>query len=221
MVITTKGERMKILNNPLFQGVSDVEWKNMEESSCLRHADYKKNEWICRMGDVVHEIGIVTEGSVHIETVDLWGNKSILSEAHAGQVFAETYAFCAEPMMVEVSAAEDTRVMWLDVNELQQENGRSWQEKIMRNMLQISLRKNLTLSQRIFCTTPKTIRERVLTYLSSQAVRQDSELIVIPFNRQQMADYLNLDRSALSKELGKMKQEGILDFHKNVFRLLV
>ena len=87
-------------------------------------------------------------------------------------------------------------------------------------MLSISIHKNLTLSNRIFCTSPKTIRERLLTYLSSQAERSGSSTFQIPFNRQQMADYLNLDRSALSKELGKMRDEGFLTFHKNQFTLL-
>ena len=202
---------MNDIANPLFRGVSDAEWKEMEEMNCLWETEYRKNERICQMGNAIHELGVVTKGRVHIETVDPWGNKSILSEVGEGEVFAETYAFCEEPMMVEVSAAEDTNVLWLDVR---------WQEKIQKNMLQISLRKNLILSQRIFCTTPKTIRERVLTYLTAQSLKADGEIFEIPFNRQQMAEYLNLDRSALSKELGKMKQEGILDFHKNMFRIL-
>lgn len=88
-------------------------------------------------------------------------------------------------------------------------------------MLSISVKKNLTLSRRIFCTSPKTIRERLLTYLSSQAGRSGSSTFHIPFNRQQMADYLNVDRSALSKELGKMRDEGLLTFHKNRFTLLL
>ena len=87
-------------------------------------------------------------------------------------------------------------------------------------MLSIWIRKNLTLSHRIFCTSPKTIRERLLTYLSSQAGKTGSSSFQIPFNRQQMADYLNLDRSALSKELGKMRDEGLITFHKNQFTLL-
>ena len=208
---------MNDIANPLFQGVSDAEWKEMEEMNCLWETEYRKNERICQMGNVIHELGVVTKGRVHIET---WGNKSILSEVGEGEVFAETYAFCEEPMMVEVSAAEDTNVLWLDVRWILTNTGSGWQEKIQKNMLQISLRKNLILSQRIFCTTPKTIRERVLTYLTAQSLKADGEIFEIPFNRQQMAEYLNLDRSALSKELGKMKQEGILDFHKNMFRIL-
>ena len=89
----------------------------------------------------------------------------------------------------------------------------------MQNLLRISVQKNLILSNRIFCTTPKTIRERLLIYLTGQAVRTGSTAFEIPFDRQGMADYLNLDRSALSKELGKMRKEGILDFHKNKFTL--
>ena len=211
---------MNYIANPLFRGVSDAEWKEMEDMNCLRETMYQKNERICQMGNVIHEMGIVTKGCVHIETIDLWGNKSILGEVGEDEVFAETYAFCEEPMMVEVSAADDTNVLWMDVRWILADAGNGWQEKIRKNMLQISLRKNLRLSQRIFCTTPKTIRERVLTYLTAQAVRQEEEIFEIPFNRQQMAEYLNLDRSALSKELGKMKQEGILDFYKNMFRIL-
>ena len=202
---------MNDIANPLFRGVSDAEWKEMEEMNCLWETEYRKNERICQMGNVIHELGVVTKGRVHIETVDLWGNKSILSEVGEGEVFAETYAFCEEPMMVEVSAAEDTNVLWLDVRWILTNTGSGWQEKIQ---------KNLILSQRIFCTTPKTIRERVLTYLTAQSLKADGEIFEISFNRQQMAEYLNLDRSALSKELGKMKQEGILDFHKNMFRIL-
>ncbi|MFR9144197.1 MAG: Crp/Fnr family transcriptional regulator, partial [Lentihominibacter sp.] len=89
----------------------------------------------------------------------------------------------------------------------------------LHNMLLMSTNKNLGLSNRIFCTSSKNIRSRVMTYLSSEAVKSGSMDIVIPFNRQQMADYLNLERSALSKELGKMRDEGILEFRKNRFRL--
>ena len=96
---------MNDIANPLFRGVSDAEWKEMEEMNCLWETEYRKNERICQMGNVIHELGVVTKGRVHIETVDPWGNKSILSEVGEGEVFAETYAFCEEPMMVEVSAA--------------------------------------------------------------------------------------------------------------------
>ena len=96
---------------------------------------------------------------------------------------------------------------------------RSWQKKLLKNILHVSMQNNLSLSSRIFCTAPKTIRGRLLTYLSAQSMKAGSSTFDIPFNRQQLADYLNLDRSALSKELGKMRDEGLLEFYKNTFKL--
>lgn len=210
---------MNCIKNPVLKGISEEEWKQMQEEGCLREACFKKNEVIFRMGEMIHEIGMIISGGAHIQTADPLGNLSILSDVEEGEVFGESYAFCREPLMVEVVAAKDTHLLFLDVDLLQLGKG-SWKKKIKENMLQISLRKNFLLSQRIFCTTPKTVRQRVLTFLTAQSVKQKGKNIEIPFNRQQMADYLNLDRSALSKELGKMQKEGILDFHKNVFRLL-
>ncbi len=210
---------MDYIKNPVLKGISEEDWKQMQEAGCLREACFKKNEVIFRMGEMIHEIGMIISGGAHIQTADPLGNLSILSDVEEGEVFGESYAFCREPLMVEVVAAKDTHLLFLDVDLLQLGN-ESWKKKIKENMLQISLRKNLLLSQRIFCTSPKTVRERVLTFLTAQSVRQKGNNIEIPFNRQQMADYLNVDRSALSKELGKMKRDGILDFHKNVFRLL-
>ena len=123
--------------------------------------------------------------------------------------------------MVDVVCAQGAEVLLLDITALlRAENRReAWHSKLSHNLLMGSLQKNLALSNRIFCTTPKTVRGRVLCYLSYQAVRAGSTAFTIPFNRQQMADYLNLDRSALSKELGNMQREGLLTFHKNHFVL--
>ena len=133
----------------------------------------------------------------------------------------QTYVFCHEPMMVDAVAAEDCAVLFLDFNILMEESmvNRSWQKKLLKNILHVSMQKNLSLSSRIFCTAPKTIRGRLLTYLSAQSMKAGSSTFDIPFNRQQLADYLNLDRSALSKELGKMRDEGLLEFYKNTFKL--
>lgn len=160
-------------------------------------------------------------GSVNVESNDLWGNKSILSHVEAGQAFAETYALCGEPLMVDVAAAEPCEILWLDlVPMMQQQNtAASWYPKFLHNLLLLSMQKNLALSQRIRCTTPKSARGRLLTYLSAQAVRAGSTHFSIPFDRQQLADYLNLDRSALSKELGKMRDDGLIRCRKNKFEL--
>ena len=162
------------------------------------------------------------KGRVNIENIDIWGNKSILSCVSEGEIFAETYAICGEPMMVDAVAAEKSEIQFLNLKALidEKNSDKGWYVKLISNMLKISVRKNLALSGRIFCTSSKTIRGRLLTYLSNISVKSGSKTFQIPFDRQQLADYLNLDRSALSKELGKMRDEGLIEFHKNVFKLI-
>ena len=192
----------EVFSLPLFHGISETGRTALVSSGWLRTCSFEKNQTIYHMGDRVSELGIVLSGSVFVENTDLWGNRSILSKITPGQVFAETYAFCREPMMVNVTAAEASTVLFFN----------------LRNLDQTADGDDAWLS-RIFCTTPKTIRERVLVYLAAQSAKTGADTFTIPFDRQGLADYLNLDRSALSKELGKMQKEGILEFHKNKFTL--
>ena len=212
---------MKTEKTPLFRGIGDTALAEMFACSGARHKTYHKGDTLLRAGCVTREVGIVEAGSVNIENIDLWGSRSILSHVPAGQVFAETYAFCGEPMMVDVVAAEETEVLFLNMDVLihTPRPDSDWQSVLIQNLLNISLRKNLALSERIFCTAPKTVRGRLLLYLSNQAAKAGSKHFRIPFDRQGLADYLNLDRSALSKELGKMRDEGILETTKNEFTL--
>ncbi|WP_287973486.1 Crp/Fnr family transcriptional regulator [Blautia sp.] len=212
---------MNLFQIPLFYGLKEGDFQQLKELGCIHQQFFTKNTTIFHMGDIISQLGIVLSGSVRVENTDLWGKRSILSHISCGQVFAETYALCQEPMMVSAVASEDSEILFLDLKRLQEFSPpfAPFSSVLLQNLLQISMQKNLILSNRIFCTTPKTIRERLLIYLTAQAMRANSTVFEIPFDRQQMADYLNLDRSALSKELGKMKKEGILEFHKNQFIL--
>ena len=209
---------MKNIASPLFAGLTDADWDALAQSGQLRTKTFSRHEIIFHAGSRIHEVGVVLRGSVHIENLDLWGTKTILSSIPAGQVFAETYAFCGDAMLVDAVAAEDCEVLF--VNAAAFSGGSSaGQDKLLHNLLAVSMRKNLSLSQRIFCTTPKTVRGRLLTYFSAQTAACGRLEFDIPFNRQQLADYLNLDRSALSKELCRMRDEGLLQFEKNHFIL--
>ena len=208
---------MESIPSPLFRGLSPAALDAMQAAGYLRRKTFARREIIFHAGSRVHEIGVVLQGTVHIENLDLWGSKSLLSSISAGQVFAETYAFCGDALMVDAVAAEDCTVLFVHTAALQAAG--PWQPVLLQNLLTVSMHKNLSLSQRIFCTTPKTIRGRLLTYFSAQSARSGSRSFTIPLNRQQLADYLNLDRSALSKELGKMRDEGLLTFEKNHFTL--
>lgn len=192
--------------------------------NCLRavRRQYEKGAVLCSAGERTASIGLVLSGSVHIESDDVWGSKSILSSVGPGQVFAETYACLPdEPLMVSVTAAEDTAVLFLHAPHMLAPCTQTCicHAQLIRNLLFVSARKNLELSRRAFHTAPKTIRGRLLSYLSMQAIRTGSDSFSIPFDRQQLADYLGVDRSALSAELGRMRREGLLDFRKNWFHL--
>lgn len=213
--------KMNILHSPLMRNIGEEEFENMRKVHGTRECRYEKSAIIFHAGDRIHEIGIVMDGSVNIENLDLWGNKSILNNVPAGGTFAETYALCREPMMVDVVAAEESSILFFHVSSLvdSKNEGYSWYAKLLVNLLEISMRKNLALSERIFCTAPKTIRGRLLIFLSIQSKKAGSSTFQIPFSRQQLAEYLNLDRSALSKELGKMRNDGLIDFYKNTFKI--
>ena len=211
---------MKLVPSPLFLGLSPADLDALAAAGLLRQKTFAKHTVIFRVGSRVQEIGVVVQGTVHIENLDLWGTKSILSSISAGQAFAETYAFCGDALMVDAVAAEDCTVLLLSTRVLSDARvSPAVRDTLLHNLLAVSMRKSLSLSQRIFCTTPKTVRGRLLTYFSAQAAKAGGLEFDVPFNRQQMADYLNLDRSALSKELCKMRDEGLLEFEKNHFRL--
>ena len=164
---------MKTQKTPLFQGIGETALAEMFTCGGARCKTYAKGEVLLRAGCITREVGIVQAGGVNIENIDLWGNRSILSYVPAGQVFAETYAFCGEPMMVDVVAAEETEVLFLNMDVLihTPHPDSEWQPVLVQNLLNISLHKNLALSERIFCTSPKTVRGRLLLYLSNQAAK--------------------------------------------------
>ncbi|MBQ1834110.1 MAG: Crp/Fnr family transcriptional regulator [Oscillospiraceae bacterium] len=201
----------------LFQGLEPAEWEQALSALDVTERAYEENEMIFAAGDCTERMGLVLSGSVTIESGDIWGNRTVLSHIGAGQFFAETYALLGESMLVDVRANEGCRIAFLRLAALQ--SPERWAAKLTRNLLSISARKNLTLSLRSFHTAPKTVRERVTAYLATAALRTGENEFDIPFDRQQMADYLNLDRTALSKELGRMRRDGIIDFRKNHFVL--
>ena len=206
----------------LFRGISSEEIGSM--LGCLGAVTkrFPKGDVIYRAGDAVSAVGLVLSGSVSIENDDVWGNKSILDRAGPGQVFGETYACVpGEPLMVSVVAAEEAEILFLDVSRILHvcSIACEFHSKLIRNLLAISAQKNLNLSRRIFHTSSKSIRGRLMSYLSFQAARQGSREFTIPFNRQQLADYLSVDRSAMSNELSKMQREGLLRVERSHFIL--
>ena len=206
----------------LFKGLNEKDVSAALDFLQAEEKPYRKGTAILHAGTLTERMGLVLEGSVTIENNDMWGNRTILSHVGKGQFFAETYAFLpGEPMLVDVTANENCRILFLRTGNLHRSlpSVGSWIMPFISNLLSISAHKNLALSERSFHTAPKTIRGRVMSYLNTVSLQKSGRKFDIPFDRQQMADYLNLERSALSKELGKMQRDGMITVRKNHFIL--
>jgi len=204
----------------LFRGITENEIKTMLQCLGAYTKTYEKNETIYHTGDTVDYLGVVLSGSVNIENYDVWGNRSIVSHAGVGQLFAEIYAFIpGEQLMTDVSTNEKTEVLFLYTSRLVATCSKacSYHTKLIKNLMQIMAQKNLTLLRRTLHTSPKSIRGRLMSYFSECVKQKGNYSFTIPFNRQQLADYLSVDRSAMSNELSKMQREGILIYKKNTF----
>ena len=213
----------EVKNSRLFKDMSDEEITEALKALKARETEYDKEEMILRAGETTDRLGLVLEGSVTVESNDMWGNRTILSHVGPGGFFAETYALLEnEPLLVDAVANEDCRILFLKVGSLRELRGdaSSWRIKLISNLLGISAQKNLHLSGRSFHTSPKTIRGRVMAYLNSVSLKKGSAEFDIPFDRQQLADYLNVERTALSKELGRMQQDGVIRVKKNHFEIV-
>lgn len=201
---------------------SEIPMPDLERFIIRSHAvikNYEKGGMVFRHGDAINKIGIVLSGCLVIESGDFFGNKTILNRIPSGEIFGEAYAICGEPLMINVSAMEKSAVMFLPVKHIfSGKENNEIRSEIIRKLIIMSSRKNLELSKRILHTSPKTIRGKLVSYLSEQAKLYGLSFS-IPFNRQELADYLNADRSAMCAELSKMEKEGLITYRKNEFTI--
>lgn len=206
----------------LFQGMTAKELSSCLDSLDAREKKYRKDDVILHAGDKTNNIGMVLSGSVTIESNDVWGNCTVLSHVGQNQYFAETYALLGEVLLVDVRANEECRILFCNIRNLLDDSKKSslWKEKLLKNILIISSQKNLVLSGRSFHTSPKSCRGRLLSYLNATALQTGSGEFDIPFSRQQLADYLNLERTNMSKELSHMQDEGLIEYRKSHFKLI-
>lgn len=214
---------MDLTQTSLFSGISQADLSNL--LSCLAAVErrYSKGAVILAEGEPTQWMGLVLEGRAIISCADVWGKSSILGFAEPGAVFGEAYACVpGEALLISVCAAEETRVLFLNVGKLLTVCGNAcpFHARLIRNLLSISAGKNLQLSRRIFHTTPKSIRGRLLSYFSECAKKSGSLTFTLPFNRQQLADYLGVDRSAMSSELSKMQRDGLIQVQGGTITML-
>lgn len=211
-----------IQSSPLFNGFSETELKSMLQCLSASTKQYAKNQTILHYGDTVNYICMVLSGSAHTLKEDFWGNQNIMDKLLPGHIFAETFACTPDSTLsVSVQALEPTTVLMLNFRCMVGtcKEACDYHNRLIRNLLTVLAKKNMLLNEKLSHMAQRTTREKLLSYLFAESRRQSSRSFFIPYNRQQLADYLSVDRSAMSNELCKMRDCGILEFDRNHFIL--
>lgn len=208
---------------PLFRKVGRDNYGKMLHCFGARIITVRKNAAVFQEGEAATLLGIVLTGAVQVVQDDFLGNRSILSMAAPGQLFGEGFA-CAQvdTLPVSVIAAADSRVMLIDCGHIMTmcHNACPFHNQMIRNLLVSVAQNNLLLSQKIEILSKRTTREKVMAYLLSEAKLQGSDEFSIPYDRQELADYLGVERSAMSTVIGKLRDEGFLEVNRRHFRLI-
>lgn len=188
----------------------------------VKNRSFLKEEYVFRYGEKIHSIALLLSGKVCIESTDFWGERHILGVITPGEIFAEAYAFDQEMILNDVIAEEMSLVLFLNAEKVLRTCSSScpFHTSLIDNLFCMIARKNRNLVQKINQVTKRSTREKVLSYLSDQAKKCGDNQFSIPFDRQALADYLAVDRSALSSVLSRLREEKIIEFHKNEFKLL-
>ena len=207
----------------LFAGVGDDEIASMLSCLGARLYTYKKGEYVLRQGEHLNDIIVLVNGNLHIQKDDYWGNRSILGQIAVGEMFGEAYvAPESGALLNDVVAVDDSAVIFFDVKRIITTCSSvcRFHAMVVQNIFFAISEKNRKLVQKLGHMSKRSTREKLISYLSEEAKRHNSSSFTIPFNRQQLADFLSVDRSAMSNELCKMRDEGMLEFNKNQFKLL-
>lgn len=206
----------------LFAGIDANEIQIMLGCLSPQVKTYKKDSFILTAGETTDSLALLLDGSVYILQEDFWGNRNILSVISPAGAFAESFAATGRPLSVSALAATDAIVMFLNLRRVLTtcSSACTHHRRIIENLLAKLAEKNHQLNEKLSHMSKRSTREKLLSYLSAEAARRNSNIFEIPFNRQQLADYLSVERSALSAELSKLKAEGLLDYHRSSFKIL-
>jgi len=210
-------------NIELFKNISEKDLKELLVCCGAKTKEYSKGEYVWLAGDPAQHVGIVITGQVNIIKEDILGNRNIIGKVSEGNVFGETVS-CAgiESYPVSVEVVTQSKIMLLFLSRVLQQcpQACAYHTQLIKNLLEIIAEKNLVLNQKISYLNKKTTRQKIAYLLISHMKHEDDTSIVIDFSREEMADYLGINRSALSRELGWLSNSGIIDYKKNRFTIL-
>ncbi|MEG1930004.1 MAG: Crp/Fnr family transcriptional regulator [Anaerovorax sp.] len=214
--------RIKLFEgNDLFYGIEEKDLESMLKCLGATEKNYKKNTLMIRPGSAISSLGILMEGKAQITRDDEEGNTTIISEIEPGDLFAEAYAAAqVAEVPIGVWAVTPCRVLWIPIDKIITTCSSScaFHQTLIKNMMKVLAKKNVLMNEKMRLLSCKTIRDKLLTYLRDCKTKSGKEYFFIPFSRKELAEFLSVDRSAMSRELGKLRNEGILECHKNVFK---
>lgn len=206
----------------LFSGIAENDLLAMLRCLNVTVQQYRKGQTLIAEGEKPERFGIVLSGTVQLWRIDYSGNRSIMASIEPSQIFGESFV-CAEvpSIPVQVVASESCEIMMIDGTRILHAcgNGCAFHHQVIFNLLRIIARKNLVFHQKLEITSKRSTREKLMTYLSQQAKLHQSRTFTIPFDRQELADFLEVDRSGLSAEISKLRKEGVLESERSTFRL--
>lgn len=211
----------QVKNSSLFYGISDEELRGILECFRARVRTYDSGEVIIRQGERVLNLYMVLEGCVNIEKDSFWGRRIIVSRVNPNENIALAFVAAKNVSNVDAVAAKKTKLLVLSYEKCTSmcQNACTRHRVLINNMFEILSKENIELIQKIENVSQKSIRDKLLTYLSNEAQRNKSNAFEIGFNRQDLADYLNIDRSAMCFELSKLQKERLISYQKNRFML--
>ncbi len=209
-------KKIELMQQPLFRGLTEQELEAALKELQATTRSYPTGSILLNVGDRPEWLGVLLSGRAEIGQEDFWGNRNLMAMLEPGDVFAESFACAGVPVGVIATAREDAQVLQINVTRLLRSN----QKQMIANLVAALAGKNLRFHSKLTHMGQRTIREKLRSFLSAEAQRQGSSEFDIPYNRQELADYLSVERSALSAELGKMQREGVLVTRRQHFCLL-
>lgn len=223
MGIITGDNIDKLLQSPLFIDIQSDNLRDILHCVGANKHYYCKGEWVLRKGTIVDKIGIVVKGCIYLMKEDFWGNRAIIETINPGYLFAESYS-TVYPNNIEIDfvSAKESEVIFINTSKILNvcTSKCQFHQILMRNLFNMLANKNKQLIKKMNYLSNRNIQLKILSFLSDMAHIYDSNKFTIDFNRQELADYLYVDRSALSSELSKLHKKGMINYKKNYFELL-
>ena len=216
-------EKLEFLKKlPIFFNLKDEEIISVLKFFKYYEESFKKNDFIFEIEKKIDKIGIIISGEINIIKEDFWGNRNILNKFKEGEIFGEVFALSKASSNIMAEASQDCKILFLDLKDFSIENKENSKEitKFLSNIFKISLKKNILFKEKLEHISKKSIREKIISYLSTEAQKNKTNSFLIKFDRQELADYLFVERSALSRELSSMKKDRLIDYKKNHFTLI-